>query len=267
MIKTQKLIKYFGIALAVVLIFNIFFSIFRAFNFLGDYSKENNNEFSEEIFNDNIDYLDIDLNVSKLTFKESDVFKVETNNNEIKIKENNHNLIIKEKSNIFSSKHYDDEVIIYIPRNKTFKEVEIDAGSGTIDISNINSDKIDLDLGAGTINIDDLNILFKAEIHTGAGKLVINKSKINNLDLDMGAGEVIINSNLQGNSEITAGVGSLTLNLDNNLLEYGFRIEKGIGEILINNEKVNDGYETNGDNKIKIDGGVGKIKITTLENN
>lgn len=62
------------------------------------------------------------------------------------------------------------------------------------------------------------------------------------------------------------GVGNASLYLNSDINEYNFYIDKGIGNITINDEKISDGYRVNNDaniKTIKIDGGVGNIIISS----
>jgi len=267
MTQTQKIIKYFAISLAILLIISIFTTIFEiASSIFGFSLTTDNNEFQIETVSNNIDVLDIEIDFSKLTFKIDNEFSIETNNNYIKVRENNNKIFIDETKKLFSSKK-DNEIIIYVPKDKVFSEVTIEAGSGNIDIEYLKTNYMELDLGAGAINFDELNVLGKASIDSGAGKLEINSGIINNLDLDIGVGDVLISGKLTGNNEINAGVGSLKINLSNYIDNYKFIINKGIGKIKINNEIVKDNYyQSNGNNLVKIDGGMGNISINTALN-
>ena len=93
----------------------------------------------------------------------------------------------------------------------------------------------------------------------------MNNSILNDAKLDLGIGEIDINSNITGNSQIDCGIGSVKLNLPGNKDEYTFDVSKGIGSITINQYgEVGDKSKLgNGQNYIKIDGGIGKISITT----
>lgn len=264
MTQTQKLIKYIAIALAVLLIVSIFSTILGIISNIFEFSLEQESEdYKLQTITNTIENLDIELEYSKLVFTVSDEFKVETNNEFVEIKENKNEIIIKEKRKIFSS-NSSNQVIVYIPANKIFNEVSIESGSGNISIDTLNTNRLDLDLGAGSITFDNLLVSGGADIDSGAGKLTINSSNVNNLDLDMGVGEAYIEGVITGNSDIDAGIGALTIYLQDSISNYKLVVNKGIGEIKINNEKVSNNYQTIGNNIIKIDGGIGSININTV---
>lgn len=264
MTKAKKIIKYFAFSLAIMLIICIFYSIIGLISSIFGFSmNKDNNEYIKTQINNNIDNLEIEIDSSKLVIVDSDIFKIDTNNENIKIKETNNKLIIKEKNTLFN--RTDEEIIIYIPTNKNFNEISVESGASSIEIDTLNTRKLDFELGAGKINIKTLNVSNEASIQSGAGAMTINNSSINNLELEMGIGKVLLNTVLTGSSKIEAGIGELEINLNNSLDNYNLNINKGIGNISINGSSVSNGYQNgNGQNKINIEGGIGNIKLTSV---
>ena len=261
--QTQKIIKYFAIALAFLLIFTI---ITTSINFISAVTNffSNDDNITENLreleFTMDTSNLDIDVTSSNIIFKTGDSFKIETNNKKIELKETNDELKIKEKKrNYFNRKNSD--LVITVPVDYKFNKVEIDSGAGVVDIAKLNTEILDFDLGAGKVDVDNLNVLEKTSIEGGAGKISIKNSIINNLDLDMGVGELTLNSLVIGNSKINAGVGKLTLDLIG--IDYKVKVQKGIGEATFNDNNMKDStYYGEGSNIIEIDGGVGSINIS-----
>lgn len=266
MTQSQKIIKYFAIAVAVLIIFSIFSAILGFLNIF-TYEKDNDRDREiESIFNsnENVNTLDIDVKAVDLVIKKGNKLLVESNNKYINCQQDENKLVIKEKKhNSWNNKN--NKLIITIPEDMIFDAFRLDAGAGKIEIDTINAENAVIDLGAGKVDIDILNISNKLDLEAGTGKVTILDGSINNLDLDMGVGKVTINSKLIGNIDIDAGVGSLELNLLDSLDNYSFVISKGIGSISLNNEKLKEGNYSNGINKINIDGGVGSIHINTNE--
>ena len=270
---TNRIIKYVGITLAILIIINIVMFLFQLVSWMGFTSTTKKEvttiynkkiELVEDNRNSRVDFLDIELGASKLTIKESsDIFKIDTNNEYVNIKEigniegNGNTLKIKEKSHWFGDKNV--ETIIYVPAGYRFSEIKIKVGAGVFEADVLNAEKIDLELGAGTTNIRSIKETNKLDIDTGAGKLELSNAYVNELDLDMGVGEVIISGEFK-NADIDAGVGSLTLNLTSEG-EYQYVVNKGVGSIKINDESVSNGKFKDGTNLIKIDGGIGSITV------
>ena len=126
----------------------------------------------------------------------------------------------------------------------------------------LNTQELNLSLGAGETTINDLNVTGNCDIDGGFGKVSILSGTIRNLDFDMGFGETNLTANLLGTNDIDTGVGSVNITLLGNKEKYQVDIDKGIGKVTLDGTKLdmNRLYGT-GEDHIKIDGGVGSIKV------
>ena len=123
-----------------------------------------------------------------------------------------------------------------------------------------------MDLGAGTMTAKEINVYEKATINGGAGNINIYSGTINNLNLKLGAGNASIESDLTGSNTLTTGVGKLNLSLSRSKDNYGFDINKGLGNITLNDFDISENtISGDGETKIKINGAVGNIIINTAE--
>lgn len=266
----QKIIKYLALAFAIFLIVTIFSGILTGIytmsNILGlkKESTESITEIStlelEEI--DDYAYLDIEIKYSNFKIKLGEKFEVQTNNNNIEVNQKNNKLkIIEKQSNWFWRNSNEEKLIVYIPENIEFEKVNIETGAGRVNIEEIKAEKLKLNLGAGETIINNI-ISDNVDIDGGVGKFTIENGTINNLDFDLGIGETTINAKITGNNKIDTGIGSLKLNIDGNIEDYKFKVEKGIGNIKLNGKQVsNNEIIGNGENVIDIDGGIGEIII------
>jgi len=265
MINIQKVIKYLAILFAVFIIFSIFFGIISGFNAL--YPIFNNEEITLENLDNidiknNIENIEIDLKSTNLIIKIGEKIKVETNNESIKYKENNKTLFIEDKTKWYKN-NLKQDLIIYVPSDYKFNNVSVEHGAGKIEIEELITKNLELDLGAGKAEINKLNVTKEAEINGGAGEIIINNSNINNLEFNIGVGKTTLTSILTGKSEINAGVGETNLNLTGSLEDYKIYVEKGIGKVKLNNEKIkNETTYGTGLNLVEINGGIGNINIT-----
>lgn len=258
----QKVIKYFALALAFLIIGSVISITFEVVSSFTDvFSKE---ELIDSITYDvksSIENLDIKVNSTKLNIINGESFKVTTNSNKIKVNEVNGKLEIIDKSNKMIK---DKEVTITIPNNYNFREVKIDLGAGETVIDKLSALIIDIEMDAGKLTINDIEAVNSMDIDGSAGEILILNCKVNNLDLDMGIGKSSVHGLITGKSKIDAGVGQLNINLLGTLEDYKFKVNKGIGSIKLNGNGLEDNsINGNGVNLIDIEGGVGEINITT----
>ena len=96
--------------------------------------------------------------------------------------------------------------------------------------------------------------------------MTINGGGLANLDFDMGVGKVVLTSALTGEGKIDYGVGELSLTLIGSAEDYRIELDKGIGEALLDGQKMaDDTVYGQGKNTLEIDGGVGSMNIRFTE--
>lgn len=261
----KKIIKYLSMAFAIFLTFTIISGVTNGiYSLISVFSDTSGNGDVRVLWNNdntNIDDIDIDLIYNNLNIKVGNKFSVETNSKNVKYTIQDSTLIVKENKKIwYSSNNKKDELTIYIPSNIVLNKIDIDMGAGTLNIENMNTRKLALDLGAGSTLIKDI-YSDNTNINTGAGSFTIVNGNINDLDLDVGVGKTNITSKITGNSTIDIGIGSLSLNLIGN--NYTFKVNKGIGKVVIDNKEVSDNEVLGmGSNTIKLNGGIGDTTVT-----
>lgn len=265
MTTTQKIIKAFAIILAITIIAGIISSIINIVSFFlpAKETISNQSDTQELIQLSNVNSIEIDLNSSKLNIETIPTSRpqISTGNNNIKFTEKSGVLKITEKGLNISK---ENTVLLQIPQNITLNNIKINSGAGAITLNNITSQYLDLDLGAGRVNINNIKVTNEADIDAGAGNLSMTNYYINKLDLDLGVGNTTLEGLLGSKSKIDCGVGSLSLTIPASLTKYALDIEKGLGEITLNNEKITqEEYQTNGEIPLEIEGGVGNITIKT----
>lgn len=275
MTTTQKIIKYLAIAFALFLVISIFSIIFGLSREI--ISSINNDKKESELLEEyttisnnvnNIESFKIDISNDDIEIKEGEKFEVKTNDPDVKFYHENSK--VKIKSDKTFSWHINNSsrgtIIIYLPNEFNISELDLNLGAGKIDIDKIFVETLLMDLGAGTMTAKEINVYEKAAINGGAGNININSGTINNLNLKLGAGNASIQSDLTGSNTLTTGVGKLNLGLSRSKDNYKFDINKGLGNIILNDFDVSeDTLIGDGETKIKISGAVGNIIINTAE--
>ncbi len=273
----QQVIKVLAIIFAIFIIVNVVggvifgISLFAEITMIGEQrtNKSTTKEFSQ-IYENKVDTIKVETAVSKLTIQKGTRLKVEGSNLPSKFtsKVSGTTLTVKEEGNKkWLNENVTSEIIITIPEGKTLTKLEIDSGVGTNHIQDLTVETLDLDCGVGTMQINNVTVLSKTKINGGAGRTVVEDCEFEKLDLDSGVGEMVISADLTGNSKIDSGVGRLSLNLLRSEKDYTIKTQSGLGRMTLNGKKCTDnGIYGSGNEEIKIDGGVGVIEITTLEN-
>lgn len=270
----QKIIKYFAIALAAVIIVSIVsgitFGIYVAGNVIGlirsdDSEVLENLEVISGSENASASKLEVELGAMNFYIKKGDEFKVEANKSDVKFEVKDNVAYIKDdtRSGWFNFGSIKGSIVVYIPgESEIFEGVVIKGGAGVINIDDLKTRNLRFDMGAGKVLISNLEVTDEAKIDGGAGKIEILGGTIRDLDLDLGVGKTDIRTKLIGHSEIDAGVGAVNISLIGSRDDYEIKANRGLGGISVDGQDVSDGQTIgNGLNFLKISGGVGSIDV------
>lgn len=271
----QHVIKYFAIAFAVLIIGGIISAVITGAMLLSYiFDERDGSEMVpgtaevieiEDIAKEQITGLYIDLKATSVIVERGDELAVVADTETITVSRGGNGLYIKEKEVHFWSgwSWNNKEIKVILPREwDEMDTLRLNSGAGRVEVSDLVVRNLELDLGAGRVELNQVKATEKAKINGGAGHLVVRESGLQDLDLDMGVGKVELDVKLGGNNQIDAGVGKLELGLRGKLDEYRIKVEKGLGSIELNGEKLSDGaVRGEGNILVDIDGGVGAIEI------
>ena len=121
MSQAQRIIKYFSICLAALLIVGIFSLIFDGFGMIGNLFTDNKKDIDLEnivLSDDNYKSLEIELALSELVIVDGKNFKIESNKKFVNVKEKDGILIIEEKNRKINNNA--NKVIVTVPKKYNF---------------------------------------------------------------------------------------------------------------------------------------------------
>lgn len=272
----QKVIKWFALALAALLVVTIFSGIVGGLSLVGmaiwgdevrwgGSSEWTNTEFGEQ----KVTQLDLNVKATAVRIrseKTGEPVRVETNNEYITSWVDGSTLNVVEKSHGFLGWGGTGDLVVYVCEDVEFDEVEIVIGAGTLTVDKLETKDLKLDLGAGKTTISELVATRRAEIESGAGVVEIRGGELKDLELDLGAGKTELRAKVTGGGRVNAGVGKTELTLIGRNDDYRFRVDKGIGSVTLDGRSLSDGESVgNGATLIDIDSGVGAVEIKVVE--
>lgn len=259
----QKTIKIFALCLAAFIILNIFLGVIYGLS----YFIPNNNRTTSFVESyENILKVDLETAGSSIKIVKGNEFKVKAQNinHNFDVKKTNNTLEIDEDNEVwFMRGNANGLIIITIP--DTLLKLDIEAGTGQVDISDIEAENFSFSIGAGSVKIS--NCFFNtSDIDGGVGKIKIVNSHLGKFNYDAGVGKSDIEAFILDNSTIKSGVGQIDLHLLGDPSSYELYLEKGIGVINVNgNNYSSESTYGKGDNRINISSGIGKIKVALNE--
>lgn len=160
--------------------------------------------------------LSIDVGGAELEVKESDNGKFFVESEGINMAwniEEDEIIVQTGEQKIFGNTN-SEKMIIYVPKDYEFKEVEIDCGAGAIDVDSLTSKNFDLEIGAGEVVVKDIDV--------------------KDMDVECGAGSIEISGSVSGNGNIECSMGEIDLNLEQEEDYYNYNIDCSMGAIYIN---------------------------------
>lgn len=208
-----------------------------------------------------IQALNIQINAADFKIKTADEFSVESNLKYLSVTEQNGILTIVDEAKNNSS-YSNATLTVYVPNGKKFDNVSIKTGAANLIADTLIANTLELQVGTGVVTFVSLNVNSSANIEGGAGEITILSGVLNNLDLKMGVGALNLTAIVLGDNNFEFGIGESDIKLIGNKDEYKIDVEKGLGSITIDGESVkNLSSSGNGQNHIKLKGGIGSIWI------
>lgn len=125
-------------------------------------------------------------------------------------------------------KNNEGTIIVVVPKDMRFVEVDLEIGAGEADIDGVIADKVSIEVGAGQANVLNLDAE-KLDVEVGTGQLCVELAgNMNdyNYELECGIGEIIIGENSY------SGLGS-SRTINNIDSVRNIKAECGVGQIQI----------------------------------
>ena len=211
--------------------------------------------------------LAISISAADFTIEYGDTFGVESNLKYLSVSERNGVLTIVDNKTKGNRNYNNAKLTLYIPKDIVFDDVCIETGAAKMTAETLSTASLELELGAGDVSIKQLNVTSRADIEGGAGAITVANGTLNNLQLEMGVGELNMTAALLGNNELDFGIGESNLTVLGSKNDYRIDIEKGLGAVTIDGEKVTDfGTNGNGQHSLKIEAGIGAVNLNFQEN-
>ncbi len=125
-----------------------------------------------------------------------------------------------------------NEIVVQIPENMYFEEVDMEIGAGIVSIENCKVGEFETAIGAGEVIMEKLEVMeLSAEI--GAGQLEVTDAVIQNADLDISMGECVFEGTISGDLEANCDMGNLELILTGKEADHDYKVSCAAGNVTI----------------------------------
>lgn len=153
-------------------------------------------------------------------------------------------------------------ITITYPKGFTANNCEIEAATGSVTMSDLQTNNLDIEAGTGSVTGTNI-IAGYIDLECGTGSVNIDNSSFAGSDIEAGTGTITINGKMTGQNSIECGVGTVYLGLEDSQDSYKMDIEKGLGTITIDGSSYSSIQTSspNAANSLSIEGGIGNITI------
>lgn len=219
-------------------------------------------------------YIEAGLGALSIESWDGDTISVSYPKNFISTKQDGEELRLKTKEhwyffwrNLFGGWQEESySIVVKLPENMVFDEVDISAGAGTANIMYLETNNLYLETGAGELTAKELIVKEEVHIEAGVGETTIEKLQAGEADFSVGVGELNVSGKVNGDISADCGVGQMTLNLINAESDFNYNVSCGVGDVSINGKSYSgvgnsQDIDNNAAYDFDIDCGVGEIKI------
>lgn len=155
----------------------------------------------------------------------------------------------------------DTTFILTIPKGTEFYNINFKIDVGNIDTYELNCRNFSCDIDVGEVSLDNLTCE-KTKIDSDVASINLKNARINDCDITSDIGKVDIQGIITGTNTFSTNIGDLELDLDGDITNYSFSVDKGIGDAEINNKKASLFENENALNTFDIKHDIGDVDIT-----
>lgn len=128
------------------------------------------------------------------------------------------------------------KVILYVPEDQYYDEVNIEIGAGEVIFDDLNAGEVSLEVGAGHILVKNL-CARELEAEVGMGQLELYEMDVDELDAEVGMGELVGSGAINRSASLECAMGNLNLTLVGSQQDFNYRVEAAAGNIDIGRDK------------------------------
>lgn len=122
------------------------------------------------------------------------------------------------------------QVILYLPENYSFDEVEIDMGAGEMEFDRLKAEEALLEVGAGRIVLKEAQA-GKLTVEVGAGQIELKDMTVETLEAEIGMGEFLAGGVINGDASVECSMGNVEMRIEGREEDFNYRLEGAMGNI------------------------------------
>jgi len=129
--------------------------------------------------------------------------------------------------------NWEGTVILYVPEEYRFDEVEIKIGAGEVYFYGLRAKEASLEVGAGSMNIEDVQVEQTVSAHVGAGMIGMYEMEAGELDVEVGMGEFYATGTVDGDLDAECAMGNVEIGLAGSEEDYNYHLKGSMGNVQV----------------------------------
>lgn len=130
----------------------------------------------------------------------------------------------------------DRRVILYLPENYEFDEVDLDMGAGEMTFDCLSAKEVSLEAGAGRIVLNHVNAE-KINASVGAGQIELQDMTVGDLDVEVGMGELLADGIINGDVDVECSMGNVQIMVLGRKEDFNYQLEGAMGNIDLDGDR------------------------------
>lgn len=160
------------------------------------------------------------------------------------------------------------DIVLEVPEGVSFDTIDLDVGAGSVEISELEVERLYVSVGAGDFSVDYLDA-DEVRLDVGAGNIDVKDGNIGYLKGSVGAGCINVESVVTGDIDADVAMGELVVVVKgSDESKHNYKIDCAMGEAQIGSQfwsglAISDKYINNGaDSTYDLDCALGSLIIT-----
>ncbi len=212
-------------------------------HFFGTFAFGKSSKASSEKYEMNgVEKMDIDVDFGEILFQQGDEFNVSYNYKGTEapsVEQKGDTVVIRQNSKKdFANGRVGCDLIITIPKNAKFDEIEVKDSLGNVKVQNVAAKKVKLNANLGDVELTNAQIK-DLTISASLGDVELKKTEADDVDIDASLGNVSLNGSYK-NVNVDASLGNITVDNSDDSCEYDLEVD--MGNLIVNGQKYDREY-------------------------
>lgn len=127
----------------------------------------------------------------------------------------------------------ENEIILYMPRDRNYQSVKLEIGAGTVEIEGgLQARVLEAEIGAGTFLARSAEVE-RLCVEIGAGMATLSDMQAKAAELEVGMGQLIFEGDVSGNMTAECSMGSMEFTMDSEENAHDYEVDCAMGSVTL----------------------------------